>query len=375
MRTNGSRWYFASALPAAAVVAAAIAMRFTAGGNAKAVTREAPPLAVETSLAQVQAMPVQLQAVGVVVSMHTVEIRPQVAGKLERVWFTEGEPVAAGQRLFRIEAAPFEAALTSAQATWQNAKSNADRLELLAQRGYVVPQDYRNARAAAEQARGAFQQAKINLGYTVLRAPIAGRTGSIASKAGNIVAPADAVPLVTINRMQPIEVQFSLPQQYLPDVRHYQRENGIRVVLKTEDGRRELDRGELAFVDNTINAGAGTVMLKAQCPNADDQLWPGQYVRVDLELTVEPHAVVVDRSAVNEGQNGSFVYVVAEGRALVREVSIDRQVDELAVISAGLVGGERVVSRVPRNLRPGMRIAIATPGRTLPAAVNLPGIR
>ena len=216
---------------------------------------------VEVGAARIQPMPVLLRAVGQVVSQHVVQIRPQVSGMLTQVFFKEGESVSKGQRLFQIEPAPFEAALASAMAASENAKGNADRLETIAQKGYVTQQDYRNARALADQAAGAFRQAQINLSYTDLRAPIGGRTGSVTVKSGNIVSPSDAAQLVSINEMQPILVQFNLAQQFLPRIRQYQAKPGIHVSVADDKGAGKLDEGALVFIDNAVNANTGTITL------------------------------------------------------------------------------------------------------------------
>jgi RND family efflux transporter MFP subunit len=328
-------------------------------------------LTVEVIAARIQPMPVLLQSVGQVVSQHTVQIRPQVSGMLNDVFFKEGQSVFKGQHLFLIEPAPFEAALASARAASENAKANADRLETIVTKGYVTQQDYRNARALADQAQGAYQQAQINLSYTDLRAPIAGRTGSVTVKSGNIVSPADAAQLVAINEMQPILVQFNIPQQFLARVRQYQARPGISVSVADDKGAGKLDEGVLVFIDNAVNANTGTIMLKAQMPNGHEQLWPGQYVNVSMQLTVEPKAVVVPQTAIQTGQNGNYVYVVEQGKAEARDVSVDRQMGDLAVLSAGLAGSEQVISKVPRGLRAGMKVTPAV-GVSLPAELTLP---
>lgn len=333
---------------------------------------EPEPLRVDTTVVRVQPMPVVLQAVGQIVPEHTVQVRVQVTGMLTQVLFTEGQNVSAGQHLFHIEPAPFKAAEQSAKAAWENAKGNADRVEPMLARGYVSQQDYRNVRSATEQAAAAYAQAQINLSYTDIRAAISGRTGSLTVKSGNVVSPSDAAPLVTINQMKPIQVQFSVPQQLLPRVQRYRAEGQTKVTVTRDDGAAVLDTGKLVFVDNAVNSSAGTVALKAQCPNEHEQLWPGQSVGVSLQLTLEPNAVVIDNAAIQEGQRGSFVYVVVDGKALVQEITVDRQVGGLSVVSSGLSGGEHVVSRVPRNLRSGMAVASAAAAPAPPAEVTLP---
>jgi RND family efflux transporter MFP subunit len=347
-------------------------LHLTACTRAAESPPEPKPLTVDTTVARIQPMPVVLQAVGQIVPEHTVQVRAQVTGMLTKVLFTEGQAVSAGQHLFDIEPAPFEAAVRSAKAAWENAKGNADRVEPMLEKGYVSQQDYRNVRSAAEQAAAAYTQAQINLSYTDVRAAISGRSGSLTVKSGNVVSPSDVAPLVTINQMKPIQVQFNIPQQFLPRVRRYRAEGRIGVTITSDDGTAELDTGKLVFIDNAVNSSAGTVTLKAQCPNDHEQLWPGQYVGVTLQLTSEPHAVVVDDTAIQVGQRGSFVYLVVDGKAQARDITVDRQVGELAVVSSGLIGGEHVVSRVPRNLRSGMLVASAAAAPVPPAEVTLP---
>jgi RND family efflux transporter MFP subunit len=348
-----------------------VVLRLAAKPPASPVRAEQEALSVEVITARTQPMPVLLQSAGQVVSQHSVQIRPQVSGMLKELFFREGQSVTKNQRLFQIEPAPFEAALASARAASENAKGNADRLETIANKGYVTQQEYRNARALADQAAGAYQQAQINLSYTDIRAPIAGRTGSVTVKSGNVVSPADPAQLVAINEMQPIEVQFSVPQQFLSRVRQYQARPGISVSVADDRGVGKLDVGALVFIDNAVNTNTGTIALKAQMPNDHEQLWPGQYVNVSMQLTVEPKAVVVPQTAIQTGQNGNYIFVVQRGKAEARDVTVDRQIGDLAVLSTGLAGDEQVIVKVPRNLRAGMRVTPAT-SVSLPAEVTLP---
>jgi len=332
-------------------------------------------LTVTMGRAKIQPMPLTLTAVGQVVSEHAVQIRPQISGMLKQVYFTEGQNVAAGQKLFLIDPAPYEAALISAKATWENAKANADRLEPLAKQDFATPQEYENARATADQAEAAFKQAEINLSYTDIRAPFAGRTGSLAVKSGNIVAPTDGNPLVAVNQMQPIQVQFQLAQQFLPQVRDYDAKRALKVEITNEDGSGHLDQGKLVFIDNAVSTNTGTVMFKASLPNQHEQLWPGQYVGVTLQLALQQNAVVVPQSAVLTGQQGNYVYVVQGDIAEQRQIKVDRLIGDLAVISAGLKGDEQIVVEVPRNLRPGLHVTEAPAGNEPAAEIKVPGVR
>ncbi|MGH8397224.1 MAG: efflux RND transporter periplasmic adaptor subunit [Gammaproteobacteria bacterium] len=347
-----------------AILIALVAWRVISNASAERRRPRDQALPVTTALASVQPMPILLQSVGQVQSEHTVNIQPQVSGVLKQVFFKEGQYVHVGQQLFLIDPSPFKAALTSAKATYLTAKAQADREAPLAAKDYISPQDYQSALAAAAQAQATLQQAQINLSYTDIRAPIDGLTGNLVVKAGNVVSPTATTPLVTINKMKPILVQYNIPQQFLPQVRQYNAEHSIKIFITNEDGTGNLGEGNLAFIDNTVNTATGTVMLKAEIPNKNVQLWPGQYVGVNTQLTVQPKAVVVPATAVQSGQDGNFVYEVVDDKAQVQNVVVNRQVGDLAVITSGLKGGERVITEVSRNLRPGLAVVLNTPAPT-----------
>jgi multidrug efflux system membrane fusion protein len=336
------------------LLAAFYYFRMRNGAGVAETAAPEPVLAVDADKVRIQSLPVSLEASGEVVAEHVVQVRPQVTGMLKDVFINEGQRVVVGQRLFLIEPAPFEAAVASAKAAWESADGKLQRAVPLAKQGYVSSQDLITARAAADQALAAYKQATINLKYTDIRAPLAGRTGILGEKSGNVVAPTDATPLVTINETRPIQVQFTVPQQSLLTVREHQAISSLKVSVTTEDGSRILDEGTLVFVDNAVNLRTGTVLLKARTPNAQEQLWPGQYVTVHLQLAVESRAIVIPQTAVQTGQSGTFVYVLIEGKAQSRSVKVDREVGPLAVIAAGLKGDEEVVTRVPRGLRAGI---------------------
>jgi RND family efflux transporter MFP subunit len=339
-----------------AVLVALVEWRTAGNGGKSKGKRPDSALVVETAAVKVQPMPVSLQVVGQVQSEHSVQIRPQVSGILKNVYFKEGQEVNKGQQLFRIDPSQYQTALNAARAEWEYAKEQAQRLAPLAGKEYVTTQEYDNARVAADKAQAALKQAEINYAYTDIHAPIAGRTGSLGAKSGNLVAPGDTTPLVVINQMQPILVQYSIPQQSLSELRRYQAQHSIRIFITNEDSSGDLGQGVLVFIDNTVNTDTGTVLLKARVPNAHEQLWPGQYVGVRTQFTVQPDAVVVPQTTIQTGQNGNFVYVVENGSAAIRAVQVDRQVNDMAVIASGLKEGETVVTRAPRNLRPGVKV-------------------
>lgn len=329
--------------------------------------RPQPALHVATTTVKVQPMPVLLRAVGQVETEHSVSLRPQISGVLQEVLFAEGEEVKAGQLLFRIDPAPSAARLAAAKASverdraaLENARAQMRRLAPLAKLDYVTPQEYENAQTAAAQAKAALaadaaavQQARIELDYTEIRTPISGLTGSLNVKAGNLVSASDITPLVVINQIRPILVRFAIPQQQLDTVRRYQQVAPIKVAVTREDGNGNLGEGALVFIDNAVTTQTGTVMLKARFVNREEHLWPGQFVGIRATLTMQPHAVVVPESAVQIGQGGNYVFLVENGKAVLRGVNVDRHIGDLAVIHDGLRGGETIVTRIPATLEAG----------------------
>lgn len=353
-----------------AVLVALVEWRTADNGGKSKGGRSDKALTVETAAVRMQPMPILLQVVGQVQSEHSVQIRPQVSGMLQAVYFKEGQAVVKGSQLFRIDPSQYETALIAARAEWEYAREQAQRLAPLAGKEYVTTQEYDTARAAVDKAQAALKQAEINLAYTDIRAPISGRTGSLGARSGNLVAPGDSTPLVVINQMQPILVQYSIPQQNLSELRRYQAQKSIRIFITREDGSGDLGQGEMVFIDNSVNTGTGTVMLKARVDNAQEQLWPGQYVGVRTQFALQADALVVPQTAVQTGQSGNFVYVVEDGSAVIRAVQVDRQAGDLVVIATGLKAGETVVTRAPRNLRPGIKVL--TTAAEKPQAVKPP---
>ena len=326
-------------------------------------------------------MPVTLDTVGTVEAERSVEVRAQVSGILKRAAFVEGQRVKAGDLLFEIEAAPFVAALEQAKAALardraqaDNAKAQLDRLAPLSEQGYVTRGEIDQARAAAAAAAAtvaaddaALSKAEIDLSYTRIHAPIAGRTGNLLLKPGNLVSINSS--LVTINQTQPVLVRFTIPQQQLDAVRRHQKKNDIAVEVRAEGSTSALlGAGKLVFVDNAVNAQTGTVLLKARLPNTEETLLPGQFVGVRAILAQEPNRVVLPEAALQTGQQGRFVYLVDNGKAKLQTVTVDRQVGDEVVVAQGLEGGESLIVRFPRDLAPGAAVTTksAKPETTTP---------
>ena len=329
---------------------------------------------VEMTEARLADAPVQLSAIGQILSSHSVAIRPQLSGTLQRVFFTEGATVKAGDKLFEIDAAPYRAALQQAQAQMQRdqalvqaAEAQEQRLLPLADKGYVTPQEVLDAQAAAAQARASVQvsvaavaAARVNVERTVIRAPIAGRTGALSVKAGNIVNASDATPLVTINQLQPVQAEFTVPQGQLAVLQQAMATGPVTVGVSAQTGGTTLAQGRVLFIDNVIDSTTGTAKVRAEFDNTDEALWPGTFVSFTATLATESNRVLVPELAVQPGAEGSFVYVVdADGKAQLNPVKVARQVGPEVVIAEGLRGGEKIIARAPRDLKPGATVQVA----------------
>ncbi len=316
-------------------------------------------------------MPVQLTAIGNV-GGYTVSVEAQVAGELLDVHFKEGDFVHKGQLLFTIDPRPYEAALAQVQATLMrdkavaaNSRAQAQRLAKLLSDGVVSPSDAdasTSAAAAAEATvaanEAALKTAQVNLEYCKIYSPMDGRTGAVLVKPGNLVKVAD-VPIVVIKRLSPIPVDFTVPQEYLPDVKKYLAARPLRVeaTVPNSSGRPEV--GKLVFVDNAIDTTTGTIRVRALFDNSSNALWPGLYVNTLMTLAEQSNATVIPSQAITAGQQGSFVYVVqADGTVAPRAVASSRSVEGQAVIDKGLKPGETVVTDGQVRLVPGARVQI-----------------
>lgn len=335
---------------------------------------EQKPVVVPVRVATVTtiAAPVSIGANGVVEPMQAVAVQAQVGGMVQAVLFNEGQDVTAGQVLFRIDARPYAAALRQAEATLardqaqaQNAKRDAERYKALVAKDYVTKAqaDQAAATAAALAAsvqadRAAVDNAQLELDYTTIRAPISGRTGRLIVRQGNVVR-ANAEPLVVINQLRPIFVRFPIVQRDFPELQRRAAAGPLVVRVTTADSGRVNDAGQLAFLDNAVDSLTGTVTAKARFANQSNALWPGEYVRVDVELDVQPNAIAVPSQAVLAGQEGSYVFVVGKDAvAKVRRITPGRAVGSMTIIDKGLSPGEHVVIDGQSRLAPDSRVAI-----------------
>jgi multidrug efflux system membrane fusion protein len=316
-------------------------------------------------------MPFELMATGTVEPLQTVAVQAQVSGILQRVAFKEGDEVKQGQVLFQLDPRPYRAALDQAMAALardraqaSNAAQEAQRYEALAEKQYVTAQQYEQAKttAAATQAtlagsQAAVDQARLNLQYATIRAPIAGRTGSLLIREGNLVRANATEPLVVINRLRPILVRFAVPAGNLPLIQEHR---GKDVVVRAEpSGGGEPSEGALSFIDNAVDSSTGTILLKGRFPNDDGSLWPGGFVDVRLQLYVESNALVVPAAAVVNGQQGNFLFVIQpDSSAATRAVTVSRTTGDLAIVSGDVQPGDRVVVDGQLRLRQGSKVQI-----------------
>lgn len=353
---------------ALAVVAVIVVTAGCSGGRKP----PAPRVSVAVATVAERPMPVALTATGTVEPIEEAKVGSQVGGVVTRVAFREGDEVAAGQVLIELDQRPFQAALDQAlgalardRAQAENARLEAERADKLLERN-LIPQSERDQKRANAAAYAAAMQAdsaavagaRLDLHYASIRAPIAGRSGQLAVRTGDLVRAATSEPLVTINRIHPVRVRFTVPESDVPLVQRY-RASGPRVVVRAGDGDSLDLEGRLVFVDNAVDPASGTLLLKGEFANRDGRLIPGQFVDVRLVLYVEPRAVTVPAPAVATGQQGTYVYVVnPDSTAATRTVEIARVVDETAVVRSGLKPGETVITDGQLRLSPGARVTV-----------------
>lgn len=320
-----------------------------------------------------KSMPIEIRVIGTAEAYSTVAVRAQITGQLKQVNFKEGDDVTQGQPLFVLDRRPFEAALQQAEANLgrdvaqaANAASQAKRFQDLAERGIATREQVDTSRTGAtasnatvEADRAAVENAKVQLQYATIAAPIAGRTGTLMVHEGNLVRANDTVPLVTINQVVPINVSFAIPEARLPELKGYMARRSLQVIASAPNEAAVPAVGRVTFVDNAVDPTTGTIRIKGTFPNSDRRLWPGQYVNVTVQLTDEPNAIVVPSAAVQAGQQGSFVFVVKSDQSVeVRPVEVARTSGSETVIHTGLQPHETVVTDGQLRLVPGSRVSV-----------------
>jgi multidrug efflux system membrane fusion protein len=323
-----------------------------------------------------ETVPVRLNAIGNVEAYSTVQVKSRVDGQITNVNVREGAPVKKGDVLFRIDVRPFEAALRQAEANAlrdvaarDHARSQEKRYQELLDKNFISKDAYAQIRtnaataeATAKASQAALENARLNLEYCTIRSALEGYVGRVLLQAGNMVRANDVNPLLVINQVRPIYVNFAVPEQNLPEVRQYMPKGPLAVDVIPAEPSAPRPSGRLIFIDNAVDPSTGTIRLRAQFDNADAALWPGQFVNVTLRLYEQLDALVVPSTAVQTGPEGQYVYVVSpEMVADVRRIAVQRTDGERSIIAKGLAKDELVVVRGQLRLAPKTRVQIAKP--------------
>ncbi len=328
------------------------------GGGAKdKAGGERPPRPVEFAKVIQKDVPLYLNAIGTTTAVATVNVQPQVTGQIVAREFEDGADVKKGDLLFRIDPRPYQATLDSAKADNVLAQANLKRQDELRTKNVTASQEIDTARAAAMRTAAAVASAQVNLDFTEIRSPIDGRAGLRNVDVGNVVSPGANSVLVTIQGMEPIYTDFTIAEPDLPLVRRYLGKEPLKVLTDAEDDNIPPREGELSFVDQAVQPGAGTIKARAVTPNPDRALWPSQFVRVRLILETLKDAKLVPSSAVQIGQNGPYVFVVKDDSTLdLRQVKPGQPQGDLTVINEGVQAGEKVVVSGQLQLAPGAKV-------------------
>jgi multidrug efflux system membrane fusion protein len=320
-----------------------------------------------------QDVPVEIRVIGNVQPYTTVAIRAQVGGQLTRVWFREGQDVHRGDRLFTIDPRPYQSALAQAEANLardeaqlKNAQADAARYADLVKKDFITKQDYDKTLTGAEASkavvaadRAAIENTRLQLQYCDITAPIDGRTGAVMVHEGNIIKAGDTNPIVTINQVQPVYVQFAVPESQFAQVRAAAAL--LPVTATPQGGGASIDGGKLTFIDNAVDPQTGTITLKATFPNGNRALWPGEFVNVTMTLSKRANAIVVPAQALQNGQKGQYVYVVTADKGVeMRPVTVVQQTESQAVIGKGVNVGDTVVTDGQLRLTPKSKVDVKT---------------
>ena len=367
----------------AVVVLAAMSITCSSCSKPKPAPPRTVPVIAEN--ADQKDIPLQLKIIGNVEPFNAVTVKALVAGEIAGVYFKEGQEVKKDALLFKIDPRPYEAALKQAEASLardvaqaRNAEEQAKRYAILVQKDYVSKDQYDQLRANADALLAAVDADKANvennrlqLAYCTIKSPINGRAGSVLVNTGNVIK-ANDIALTTINQMAPIYVTFSVPEQRLADIKKYTALGELKVGATIPGDEKRPARGELTFIDNTVDKTTGTIKLKGTFKNEDRRLWPGQFVDVVLTLTTERNKVVVSSQAIQTGQQGQYVYVIKDDMSTeLRVVAVERTYENLAVISKGIAAGEKVVTDGQLRLVPGAKVEIKPSAAETQRAENI----
>jgi membrane fusion protein, multidrug efflux system len=367
---------FAGALMFAVVAAGATWRHISAQAQQDAAKRPAPVLPVTVARVERRDVPVYLEALGTVLALNTVAIRAQVDGKLQSVNFVEGQEVHRGGTLAIIDPRPFQAALDQAVAKKEQdkaqliaAEKDLARFKTLVVKSFETQQnvDLQQAKVDATKAtidadQAAIEGAETQLSYTTITAPIDGKVGFRLVDAGNIIHANDVTPLTVLTQVRPSVAVFTLPQKNLTDIYDATLRGPVQVLAFDQDNVRQLATGVLLLIDNQIDQTTSTIRLKAQFPNDDNRLWPGQFVRVRILAQTSKGALTMPTAAVQRGPLGQYTWVVKDdGTVDQRPIETTMINTDLSIATKGLSGGERVVINGQYRLQPGTRVDATSP--------------
>jgi multidrug efflux system membrane fusion protein len=343
-----------------------------------------PLIPVTIATAEAKDVPVFLRGLGNVQAYKTVAVKTRVDGQLIKIAFEEGQDVKEGDPLFQIDPRPFQAMLDQAMATkkkdeaqLEGAQLDLERYGKLIGSGFQSRQSYDQQKATVDALKGSIaadqatiDNAKLNLAFADIRSPIAGRTGQRLVDLGNLIQAGQSTTLVTITQIKPIFVNFTIPQYANHNLRKNQAREALTVFAYSADDTYKLAEGKVTLIDNQIDTATGTLRLKATFDNADEKLWPGEFVSVRLELSVRKGVVTVPQRAVMQGAQGSYAFVIkADNTAERRVLEVEATQDGLAVIGKGVALGEKIVVDGQYRLTNGAKVRIDQPT----AAVPVPG--
>ena len=347
------------------------------------------PVTVDTAARR--DVPIIVRGIGTVQAYQSVLIRARVDGTIDRIAFQEGQDVKPGDLLALIDPRPYQAVYDQAvakraadTAMLSNAKRDLGRYTDLARSDFASRQSVDTQTASVSQATAntqsddaAIAAAKLNLDFTRITSPVEGRVGLRLVDVGNLVHAADANGIVTVNQIHPISVLFTLPQEQFPAVQDAIRAAAgvpLTVLAFSSDDHQQLGAGKLLTIDNAIDTSTGTIRLKAEFPNTDDRLWPGEFVNAHLQLGIVRNAVTVPSSAVQHGVDGLYVYVVKpDGTAALTPISAGQDDAGVTVVTNGISGAETVVTSGHSRLTAGIRVATSQRGAPAPAAAKTGG--
>jgi len=374
MRNSRTQSGFKSGLLARLVLFLSVVL-FTTACSGDKKPPPPPPVPVLAATVTEKTVPVELKVIGNVEAYSTVSIKSRLSGQLVQVNFKEGQDVKVGDLLFVIDPRPYEAALRQVEANLARdkalatkAQADAGRYAELIRKQFVSQQDYDQAKATAESLSAtvnadqvAVQNAKLNLSYCYIKAPLSGRTGSLIANQGNMIKDNADTAMVVINQIQPIYVSFAIPEQDLAAVRKFMAAEKIKVEAIIGGQENTPEMGILSFIDNAVDKTTGTILCKATFTNESKRLWPGLFVNVVVQLSTQPNAILVSSRAVQTSQEGQIVFVVKPDLTVeIRPVEVGRSIDGDVIVTKGLTPGERVVTDGQLRLVPGAKVEIKT---------------